>query len=106
MSPLLALSGQSSCTRVCPLLDQSGQRWILACGGLSANDPKRTLGMSFQYPYLNRYDAPTKSGGEYEAARVHYALKRCGGRMAVSGARAAAGESADHRVPWPEHAFG
>src|SRR5450759_4274955 len=26
-----------------PLLDQSGQRWILARDGLSANDPKRTL---------------------------------------------------------------
>ena len=32
----LALSGQSSRTRVCPLLDQSGQKWILACNGLSA----------------------------------------------------------------------
>jgi Integrase core domain len=27
------------------LLDQSGQRWILACGGLSANDPKRTFNL-------------------------------------------------------------
>jgi hypothetical protein len=26
------------------LLDQSGQRWILARDGLVANDPKRTLG--------------------------------------------------------------
>jgi putative tryptophan/tyrosine transport system substrate-binding protein len=39
----LALSGQTSRTRVCPLLDQSGQRWILAGDGLSAYDPKRTL---------------------------------------------------------------
>src|SRR5450755_1423175 len=39
---LMALSGQSDRTRVCPLLDQSGQRSILARGGLSANDPKRT----------------------------------------------------------------
>ena len=31
-------------TRVCPLLDQSGQRWILAPEGLSAYDPKRTWG--------------------------------------------------------------
>jgi hypothetical protein len=38
-SPLMALSGQSSCARVCPLLDQSGQRWILARDGLSAYDP-------------------------------------------------------------------
>jgi hypothetical protein len=40
---LLALSGQSSRTRVCPLLDQSGQRWILAGDGLSAYDPTATL---------------------------------------------------------------
>jgi hypothetical protein len=38
-----AFSGQSNRTRVCPLLDQSGQRWILACDGLSAFDPERTL---------------------------------------------------------------
>ena len=30
-------------TSVCPLLDQSGQSWFLVRGGLSANDPKRTL---------------------------------------------------------------
>jgi hypothetical protein len=35
----LALSGQFSRTRVCPLLDNSGQRWILARDGLSAFDP-------------------------------------------------------------------
>jgi hypothetical protein len=38
-SPLMALNGQSSRTHVCPLLDQSGQRWILARDGLSACDP-------------------------------------------------------------------
>ena len=41
---VMALSGQSSCARVCLLLDQSGQRWILAGDGLSANDPQRTCG--------------------------------------------------------------
>src|ERR1700681_2766304 len=46
MSPLLALSGHSNRAHVCPLLDQSGQEWILARVGLSANDPKRTLGCS------------------------------------------------------------
>jgi hypothetical protein len=40
---LLALSGQSSRTGVCPLLDQSGQRWILTRDGLSAFDPTTTL---------------------------------------------------------------
>jgi hypothetical protein len=39
----LAHSGQSSCARVCPLLDQSGQRWIFARNGLSAYDPSATL---------------------------------------------------------------
>src|ERR1019366_3129732 len=34
--PLLPLSGQIECTHFCPLLDNSGQQWILACGGLSA----------------------------------------------------------------------
>jgi hypothetical protein len=43
MSPLLALSGQSNRAHVCPLLDQSGQRWIFARGGLSAFDPTATL---------------------------------------------------------------
>jgi hypothetical protein len=27
----------------CPLSDNNGQMWILACGGLSAYDTKRTL---------------------------------------------------------------
>src|ERR1700690_4442622 len=39
---LMALSGQSDRTRVCPLLDQSGQRWILARDSLSANDQSET----------------------------------------------------------------
>jgi len=37
----MAISGQTSRTRVCPLLDQSGQSWILARDGLSAFDPQR-----------------------------------------------------------------
>jgi hypothetical protein len=64
----LALSGQSNRTRVCPLLDQSGQRSILAGDGLSAFDPTATLvvrcsnsfnaGFSpYQSARLNRYDA-------------------------------------------------
>src|ERR1700688_1503415 len=42
---LLALR-QSNATRVCPLLDHSGQRWVLARDGLSANDPERTSSRS------------------------------------------------------------
>jgi hypothetical protein len=41
--PLLALSGQSSRTSVCPLLDQSGQSRVFVGDYLTANDPKRTL---------------------------------------------------------------
>jgi len=63
----MALSGQSSRTRVCPLLDQSGQTWILGRDGLSAFDPTATLavhcGKGFDAgfsPYrstrLNRYN--------------------------------------------------
>jgi len=40
--PLLAHSGHSNRARICPLSDNSGQRWILARDDLSANDPKRT----------------------------------------------------------------
>jgi hypothetical protein len=42
---LMALSGQSSCASVCPLLDQSRQKWILACDDLSANDPTATFAL-------------------------------------------------------------
>jgi hypothetical protein len=38
-------SGHSNRTRVCPLLDQSGQRWILARDGLSAFDPTATFAL-------------------------------------------------------------
>jgi hypothetical protein len=43
MSPLLALSGHSNFARICPLLGNSGQPWILARDGLSAFDPTATL---------------------------------------------------------------
>jgi hypothetical protein len=50
---LLALSGQFSRTRICLLLDKSGQRWILASNGLSAFDPTAT----FAVHCGNRFDA-------------------------------------------------
>jgi putative ABC transport system substrate-binding protein len=53
MSPLLAQSGQSSRARACPLLDQSGQRLILARDGLSAFDPSATSAVH----YGNGFDA-------------------------------------------------
>jgi hypothetical protein len=43
MSPILAHSVISLRCKICPLLDNSGQRWILAYDGLSANDPTETL---------------------------------------------------------------
>src|SRR5450759_5232302 len=77
----MAHSGQSNLTRVCPLLDQSGQRWILAGDGLSANDPTATLAVHcgnrfdagfnpYQNTRLNRYDAPPELEGGQEAART------------------------------------
>jgi hypothetical protein len=64
----MALSGQSNRGRECPLLDQSGQSWVLAGDGLSANDPTATLAVHcgnrfdtdsspYQSARLNRYDA-------------------------------------------------
>jgi hypothetical protein len=54
--------------KICPLSDYSGQRWILARDGLSANDPTATLAVHcgngfdagfspYQSTRLNRYDA-------------------------------------------------
>jgi hypothetical protein len=70
MSPLLALSGHSNRSRVCPLSDNSGQPWILARNGLSANDPTATLAVHcgngfdvgfspYQSTRLSRYNAAT-----------------------------------------------
>ena len=59
---LLAQSGQPNRTCVCPLSDHSGQRWILACDGLSAYDPKRTRSVR-----RSTHLAPVKA----ESAVVH-----------------------------------
>src|SRR5215471_8485423 len=47
-----------------------------------------------------------RAEGPYETTRVHHAPRRRGGGVAARGARAAAGEAADHRIFGPEHAFG
>jgi hypothetical protein len=60
---LLALSGQSSCARVCPLSDKSGQNSILAGGGLSAYDPSATLAVHCG----NDFDAGVSP---YQSARL------------------------------------
>jgi hypothetical protein len=65
---LMALNGQTNRARVCPLSDNSGQRWTFARDGLSAFDPKATLAVHcgngfdagfspYQSTRLNRYDA-------------------------------------------------
>jgi hypothetical protein len=54
---LLALNGQSSRTHFCPLLDQSGQKWILARDGLSAFDPTATLA-------VHRSTTARRAGGQ------------------------------------------
>ena len=41
-----------------------------------------------------------------KTARVHHAARRRGGGVAARGARAAAGEAADHRVLGRGHGFG
>ena len=82
----MALNGQSSCAHVCPLLDQSGQQWILARDGLSANDPTATLAARTNpgnlevmragnfgpsQPELGSYFLRISSGGlQYLAARL------------------------------------
>ena len=53
MSPLLAHSGHRNRTRVCPLLDQSGQRSILARNGLSAFDPYVWSGRASQEVFVD-----------------------------------------------------
>ena len=59
----LALSGHPNRTHVCPLLDQSGQRWILARDGLSAFDPTATLAVRCS----NGFDA---GFSPYQSARL------------------------------------
>jgi hypothetical protein len=68
MSLLLALSVISLRRKIWSLLDQSGQRWILARDGLSAFDPTATLAVHcgkgfdagfspYQCARLSRYNA-------------------------------------------------
>ena len=60
---LLAHSGQSNRTRVCPLLDQSGQRSFFASDGLSANDPKRTTAqLNMSQPRRGGDNTPWQNG--------------------------------------------
>ena len=49
---LLALSGQSDRTRLCPLLDQSGQRWISARDGLSRQAAQNHLPVIYPYRFI------------------------------------------------------
>ena len=60
--PLLAQSRQSDPACVYPLLDQSGQRWIQARDGLSANDPQRTSTL-LCLVLLQRYRQPAHAEG-------------------------------------------
>src|SRR5262249_7633839 len=47
---------------------------------------------------------PWPWGKPHEAARVHHAREHCGG-VAARGARAAASEAADHRIPRHKYTF-
>src|SRR6516165_5080053 len=48
---------------------------------------------------------PKSEGGTHEATRVHHANRRCSGRVAARGPRAAGGDAGD-RVPRPQIAPG
>ena len=54
---LLALSGHSSSTRVCPLLGQSGRRWSFGRGWLGRDmTPKPDMAGAFKGAVRMRYD--------------------------------------------------
>src|SRR5262245_61200367 len=77
------------------LLLGGNRTWLFATH-MSAYDPKRTSDSSLNEPRLNRYDCSVQRlGGRKEATRVHQACRRCGGRIAVGGARTAAGDTGD-----------
>jgi hypothetical protein len=80
---LLAFSGQSCRAHVCPLSDQSGQRWILVCVGLSANDGG--LNRSTQHFIFNGKDGVSGDQSKI-SSRIH-----CGRENGVVGALAAGG---------------
>src|SRR5215831_631615 len=74
---------------------------------MSAPDPKRTREVSFccdarPLAWYTPHD-PWVWGQRDEAARVHYALRRCGCGVAARGERAAGGDPSDARciVPSP-----
>src|SRR5262245_52935331 len=60
---------------------------------------ERALSAPRQCKCLESHDSIT-------TPRVHHAARRRGSSLAARGARAAAGEAADHRIFGPEHAFG
>src|SRR5215475_11630955 len=78
------------------LLLEENRTWLFATH-MSAYDPKRTSeDSSLNEPRLNRYDCSVQRlGGSNEATRVHQPCRRCGGRIAVGGARTAVGDTGD-----------
>src|SRR5450759_4677215 len=60
--PLVAQSGQSNRAHVCPLLDNSGQRWIFARDGLSAFDCR--LNRSTQHFIVEGKDRECRTIGQ------------------------------------------
>jgi hypothetical protein len=106
------LKCRCGCADRCPLLGNSGQRWVLACDGLSANDPKRTSGqLSNRRSVVCKFSLAARSQsarlwslqkawssrGSHATARVHHTYRRCGGRVAACRGRAAARPRAAHR---------
>src|SRR5450759_4768120 len=93
----------------------SGQRWILACDGLSAFDPERTLGLINvrgglfdidQLPsgreaqsFKDSTNDKACSEGPYAPPRVHHASRRRGCGLAICRACAASPDGPEGRIP-------
>src|SRR6202011_5870622 len=79
----------------------------------AVHDPSATWAAHFSAmhnPLLSPDDmlgcGPRPGDEAHEAARVHHPSRRRSSHLAAHGARAAAGEAADHRFPGHEHGFG
>src|SRR5260221_8246932 len=94
LRPLLAQSGHAELHCTCPL---SGvKRTCLFTLQMSANDPKRTSCIAakvFEPLRCRRLSF----GGGHAATRVHHALRRRSGGVALSGTRAAVRPDPPHR---------
>src|ERR1700730_17446097 len=98
---------------LCSVLESPGPSCPALRDGAGAKDPSETLGVhcgsGFQplskYLFQRILCCLLIVGGRYAPTRVHHAVWRRSGCMVASGARAAAGEAADHWVPGRGYVF-